>query len=76
MYPSATFHFYEIFCILKFLLIKFVKFFNRDQILLIKISRYNCFCKNEKLHKDLTCGVVDLRSSDALRRETENDYAQ
>ena len=24
----------------------------------------------------VTCGVVDLRSSDALRRETENDYAQ
>ena len=23
-----------------------------------------------------TCGVVDLRSSDALRRKTENDYAQ
>ena len=28
------------------------------------------------LLKFLTCGVVDLRSSDALRRETEYDYAQ
>ena len=53
MYPSATFHFYEKNCILKFLLIKF----DRDReilpILLIKISRYKFFHKNEKFWKGL-----------------------
>ena len=29
-----------------------------------------------KAMSESTCGVVDLRSSGALRRETENDYAQ
>ena len=55
MYPSATFHFYEKNCILKFLLIKF----DRDReilpILLIKFLRYKFFHKNEKFRKGLQC---------------------
>ena len=37
----------------------------------IDLSKIYC-----PLIRSLTCGVVDLRSSDALRRETELDYAQ
>ena len=37
-------------------------------------SKYHIVLKSRR--PLLTCGVVDLRSSDALRRETENNYAQ
>ena len=74
--PCATFHFYEIFCILKFLLIKFYRDRKILPILLIKILRYKFFCKNEKLRKGQLCKkpkyLINILKNDVARAFARN----